>query len=56
MRLDRYEETTSIEQMYKDFMWDYGGLFGFRDRVRALTSIGGSCITDSDIRIFYLVC
>ena len=55
-RLDRYEETTSIEQMYEDFMWDYGCLFGFRDRVRALTSIGCSCIPDSDIRIFYLVC
>ena len=55
-RLNRYEETTSIEQMYKDFMWDYGCLFWFRDRVRALTSIGGSYIPDSDIRIFYLVC
>ena len=55
-RLDRYEEATSIEQMYKDFMWDYGCLFGFRDRVRALTSIGCSSIPDSDIRIFYLVC
>ena len=55
-RLDRYEETTSIEQMYEDFMWDYGCLFGFRDRVRALTSIGCSSISDSDIRIFYLVC
>ena len=55
-RLNRYEETTSIEQMYKDFMWDYGCLFWFRDRVRALTSIGGSCIQDSDIRIFYLIC
>ena len=55
-RLDRYEEATSIEQMYKDFMWDYGCLFWFRDRVRALTSIGCSSISDSDIRIFYLVC
>ena len=55
-RLDRHEETTSIEQMYKDFMWDYGCLFWFRDRVRALTSIGCSSIPDSDIRIFYLVC
>ena len=55
-RLNRYEEATSIEQMYKDFMWDYGCLFWFRDRVRALTSIGGSSIQDSDIRIFYLVC
>ena len=55
-RLNRYEETTSIEQMYKDFMWDYGCLFWFRDRVRALTSMGGSNIPDSDIRIFYLVC
>lgn len=55
-RFNRYEETTSIEQMYEDFMWDYGCLFWFRDRVRALTSIGGSFIDDSDIRIFYLVC
>ena len=55
-RLNRYEEVTSIEQMYKDFMWDYGCLFWFRDRVRALTSIGCSCIQDSDIRIFYLLC
>ena len=55
-RLNRYKETNSIEQMYKDFMWDYGCLFGFRDRVRALTSIGCSSIPDSDIRIFYLVC
>ena len=55
-RLNRYEETSSIEQMYEDFMWDYGCLFGFRDRVRALISIGCSCIPDSDIRIFYLVC
>ena len=55
-RLNRYEETNSIEQMYEDFMWDYGCLFGFRDRVRALTSIGCSSISDSDIRIFYLVC
>lgn len=55
-RLNRYEETTSIEQMYKDFKWDYGCLFWFRDRVRALTSIGCSSIPDSDIRIFYLIC
>ena len=55
-RLNRYEEVTSIEQMYKDFMWDYGCLFWFRDRVRALTSIGDSTILDSDIRIFYLLC
>lgn len=55
-RLERYEETTSIEQMYKDFMWDHGCLFGFHDMVRALTSIGYSSIPHSDIRIFYLVC
>lgn len=55
-RQNRYEETTSIEQMYEDFMWDYGCLFWFRDRVRALTSIGCSSIPDSDIRIVYLVC
>ena len=55
-RLNRYEEVTSIEQMYKDFMWDYGCLFWFRDRVRALASIGDSTIPDSDIRIFYLLC
>ena len=55
-RLNRYEEVTSIEQMYKDFMWDYGCLFWFRDRVRTLTSIGDSTIPDSDIRIFYLLC
>ena len=55
-RLNRYEEATSIEQMYKDFIWDYGCLFWFRDRVRALTSIGNLSIEDSDIRIFYLLC
>lgn len=55
-RLNRYEETTSIDQMYKDFKWDYGCLFWFRDRVRAHTSIGCSSIPDSDIRIFYLIC
>lgn len=55
-RLNRYEETTSMDQMYKDFKWDYGCLFWFRDRVRALTSIGCSSIPDSDIRIFYLIC
>lgn len=55
-RLNRYEETTSIDQMYKDFKWDCGCLFWFRDRVRALTSIGCSSIPDSDIRIFYLIC
>ncbi len=55
-RLNRYEETTSIDQMYKDFKWDCGCLFWFRDRVRALTSNGCSSIPDSDIRIFYLIC
>lgn len=52
-----YEEVTPIEQMYEDFMWDYGCLFHFRDTVRALTSLGSYCgIASSDIRIFYLIC
>lgn len=52
-----YEEVTPIEQMYEDFMWDYGCLFRFRDTVRALTSLGSySGIDSSDIRIFYLIC
>ena len=52
-----YEEVTPIEQMYEDFMWDYGCLFRFRDTVKALTSLGSYCgINDSDIRIFYLIC
>lgn len=52
-----YEEVTPIEQMYEDFMWDYGCLFRFRDTVRALTSLGSYCgIDSSDIRIFYLIC
>ena len=52
-----YEEVTPIEQMYEDFMWDYGCLFRFRDTVRALTSLGCySGINSSDIRIFYLIC
>lgn len=52
-----YEEVTPLEQMYEDFMWDYGCLFRFRDTVRALTSLGSYCgIDSSDIRIFYLIC
>lgn len=52
-----YEEITPIEQMYEDFMWDYGCIFQFRDTVRALTSLGSYCgIDSSDIRIFYLIC
>ncbi|MBP1539548.1 MAG: hypothetical protein ILA29_04250 [Prevotella sp.] len=51
-----YEETTPIEQMYEDFMWDYGLLFRFRDTVQALTSFGYTHIDESDVRIFYLVC
>ncbi len=55
-REELYEEVTSMEQMYKDFMWDYGCLFRFRDTVQALTSFGYNLIPDSDIRIFYLIC
>ena len=51
-----YEEKTPIEQMYEDFMWDYGLLFRFRDTVQALTSFGYTHIDESDVRIFYLVC
>lgn len=52
-----YEEVTPIEQMYEDFIWDYGCLFRFRDIVRALTSLGSYCgIGSADIRIFYLIC
>ena len=51
-----YEDVTPIEQMYEDFMWDYGLLFRFRDTVRALTSFGYTHINESDVRIFYLVC
>ena len=51
-----YEETTPIEQMYEDFMWDYGLLFRFRDTVQALTSFGYTHIDESDVRIFYLIC
>ena len=51
-----YEDDTSIEQMYEDFMWDYGLLFRFRDRVQALTSFGYTHINESDVRIFYLIC
>ena len=51
-----YEDVTPIEQMYEDFMWDYGLLFRFRDTVQALTSFGYNHIPDSDVRIFYLIC
>ena len=53
---ERYEEMTPIEQMYDDFMWDYGLLFRFRDKVQALTSFGYTHIDESDVRIFYLIC
>ncbi|MBR5698629.1 MAG: hypothetical protein IKX44_08450 [Prevotella sp.] len=51
-----YEDVTPIEQMYEDFMWDYGLLFRFRDTVQALTSFGYTHINESDVRIFYIVC
>ena len=51
-----YEDVTPIEQMYEDFMWDYGLLFRFRDTVQALTSFGYNHIDESDVRIFYLTC
>ena len=51
-----YEEVSPIDQMYKDFMWDYGCLFRFRDTVYALTSFGYNQIPNSDIRIFYIIC
>ena len=51
-----YEDVTPIEQMYEDFMWDYGLLFRFRDTVQALASFGYNSIDESDVRIFYLVC
>ena len=51
-----YEDVTPIEQMYEDFMWDYGLLFRFRDTVQALTSFGYNHIDKSDVRIFYLIC
>jgi len=51
-----YEEVTPIEQMYDDFMWDYGCIFSLRDTVRALTTFGYTHISTSDIRIFYLIC
>ncbi len=51
-----YEDVTPIEQMYEDFMWDYGLLFRFRDTVQALTSLGYNHIDESDVRIFYLIC
>ena len=51
-----YEDVTPIEQMYEDFMWDYGLLFRFRDTVQVLTSIGYNHIPKSDVRIFYLIC
>ena len=51
-----YEDVTPIEQMYEDFMWDYGLLFRFRDTVQALTSFRYNHIDESDVRIFYLIC
>lgn len=51
-----YEDVTPIEQMYEDFMWDYGLLFRFRDMVQALTFFGYTHINESDVRIFYLIC
>lgn len=51
-----YEDVTPIEQMYEDFMWDYGLHFRFRDTVQALTSFGYNHIDESDVRIFYLIC
>lgn len=47
---------TPIEQVYDDFMWEYGCILGLRDTVQALTSIGFTHIPQSDIRIFYLIC
>ena len=55
-RHELYEDVTPIEQMYEDFMWDYGLLFRFRDTVQALMSFGYNYINESDVRIFYLVC
>jgi hypothetical protein len=55
-REQRYEEVTPIEQMFKDFLWDYGCIFSLRDTVRALTTFGYTYIPTSDIRIFYLIC
>ena len=55
-REESYEETTPVEQMYEDFMYDNGLLFRFRDTVLALTSFGWNHIPSSDVRIFYLVC
>jgi hypothetical protein len=47
---------TPVEQMYDDFMWDYGCIFSLRDIVRALTTFGYTHIPTSDIRLFYLIC
>lgn len=51
-----YEEKTPIQQIFDDFMRDYGCIFSLRDTVRALTNFGYTHIPTSDIRIFYLVC
>ena len=51
-----YEEVSPVDQMYKDFMRDYGCLFSFRDTIYALTFFGYNQIPNSDIRIFYLIC
>ena len=50
------ERITPIEQVHDDFMWENGCIFGLRDTVLALTSIGFTHISHSDIRIFYLIC
>lgn len=55
-REERYEDMTPVEQMYDDFMWDYGCIFSLRDIVRALTTFGYTHIPTSDIRLFYLIC
>jgi hypothetical protein len=50
------EKMSPVEQMYDDFMWDYGCIFSLRDIVRALTTFGYTHISTSDIRLFYLIC
>lgn len=50
------ERMSPVEQMYDDFMWDYGCIFSLRDIVRALTTFGYTHISTSDIRLFYLIC
>lgn len=50
------EKMSPVEQMYDNFMWDYGCIFSLRDIVRALTTFGYTHISTSDIRLFYLIC